>query len=217
MGPPGIGKTRLALAVAAQLQMHYRHGAVFVPLAAVGDAVTLASAILVATGAGEAGPKPPRNRLIEFLRRQSLLLVLDNFEQLLAPALEGQAVTLVADVLAHVPALWCWPPAANACICAPSSAIKCRRCLWRQPSPCSPQRAAAVNATFAATDANRPTLAAICQRLDCLPLAIELCAAQSDLLSPAQLLAQLHDSPTQPAGRGRARSAAAAAHLAHCH
>lgn len=57
------------------------------------------------------------------------------------------------------------------------------------------QRAQAVDADFALTAHNQPTLAAICQRLDCLPLALELCAAQIDLLSPIQLLAQLQDHP----------------------
>ena len=55
------------------------------------------------------------------------------------------------------------------------------------------QRCTAVDAEFALTAANRPTIEAICQQLDRLPLALELCAAQIDLLSPAQLLARLQD------------------------
>ena len=75
VGPPGIGKTRLALAVAAQQQVHYRQGAVFVPLAAVGDAATLAFCHPCGHRCRRRpAPKPPRDRLIEFLRRQSLLL-----------------------------------------------------------------------------------------------------------------------------------------------
>ena len=145
-------------------------------------------------------PSRRATRLIEFLRRQSLLLVLDNFEQLLAPALEGQAVALVADVLAQCPGV---------VVLTTSRERLHLRAEQRYQVPPLPLAAAAalftacataVNAAFAATDltangADGPTLAAICRRLDCLPLAIELCAAQSDLLSPAQLLAQLHTHP----------------------
>ena len=191
VGPPGIGKTHLALAVAAQLQPYYRDGVVFVPLAAVNEATTLASTILAAVGSSDSSPKPPKARLIEFLRRQSLLLVLDNFEQLLAPAVAGQAVGLVADLLAECPGV---------AVLATSRERLHLRAEQRYPVPTLPiaaavalftQRAAAVDATFAHTDANHPTLEAICQRLDCLPLAIELCAARIDLLSPTQLLSQL--------------------------
>ena len=81
VGPPGIGKTQLALAVAAQLQYHYADGAVFVPLAAVSDAVLMAATIAAAVAVAMPAPTRPKTKLIEFLRRKTMLLVLDNLEQ----------------------------------------------------------------------------------------------------------------------------------------
>ena len=96
VGPPGIGKTTLALAVAARLQPHYRDGAVFVPLAAIGDAPTMASTIGAAVGSMDASPKAPQTRLVEHLRHKHMLLVLDNLEQIRAVA------PLVALSLIHI-------------------------------------------------------------------------------------------------------------------
>jgi predicted ATPase len=185
VGPPGIGKTTLALAVAARLQLHYRDGAVFVPLAAISDPVLMVSTIAAAVGCREGSARPPQVRLIEFLRRKTMLLVLDNLEQI------PDAAPLIAELVAECPGL---------CILATSRERLHLRAEQRFKVPPLDlasavdlfiRRAQAVDAAFVLTSANQPTLEAICQRLDCLPLAIELGAAQVDLLSLSHLLAQL--------------------------
>lgn len=187
VGPPGIGKTRMALAMAMHLQHHYVDGAVFVALAEITDPELVASAILDAVGSNDARPKSPKIKLVEALRRKSMLLVLDNCEQI------RDAAPLVADLLSSC---------ADVVVLATSRERLHLRAEQRYQVPpleleaavdLFTQRAAAVNARFVLTDLNRPTIAAICERLDCLPLALELCAAQTDLHSLPQLLAQLHN------------------------
>ena len=114
-----------------------------------------------------------------------MLVVLDNLEQI------RDAAPLIAEVLAECSGL---------CVLATSRErlhLRAEQRFYVPPLELAPaidlfvQRAQAVTADFRLTPQNQPTLAAICQRLDRLPLALELCAAQIDLLSPAQLLAQL--------------------------
>src|SRR4029453_3598820 len=97
VGPPGIGKTQLALAVAAPLHYHYPDGAAFVALAAVSDAVVMAATIAASVGWSDASPKPPKTKLIECLRRETMLLVLDNLEQI------RDGAHLIAELLAECP------------------------------------------------------------------------------------------------------------------
>src|SRR5215207_315625 len=98
-GPGGVGKTRLALAVAVAAEADFADGALFVPLAAVPEPALVASAIAQSLGVREAGARPLSEMLISTLRGKHLLLVLDNLEHLL------DATPLIAQLLVESPSL----------------------------------------------------------------------------------------------------------------
>lgn len=185
VGPPGIGKTTLALVVAAQAQPYYDAGVVFVALAAISDATSMASAIANVVGCSDAGPKPPQTKLIECLRRKNMLLVLDNLEQI------RDAAPLIAALVAECSGI------ALLATSRERLHLRAEQRFKVPPLDLAPavelfvRCAQAVDADFHLSAHNQPTVEAICQRLDCLPLALELCAAQVDLFAPNQLLAHL--------------------------
>lgn len=187
VGPPGIGKTRLGLAVIDKLQAVYADGVYFVPLAAISNAQLLASTLVSALGINELNKRTPKANLLDFLRGKDVLLLLDNFEQITA------AAPLVAELLAECPGL---------CLLVTSRERLHLRAEQRYRVPplelasavsLFVQRAQAAEADFALSPDIQSTVTKICQHLDCLPLAIELCAAQADLLTPQALLARLRD------------------------
>jgi predicted ATPase/class 3 adenylate cyclase len=198
-GPGGTGKTRLGLQAAADLIDAFRDGVFFVELAAVRDPDRVASTVAHVLGVREGQGQSLMEALKEHLRTKQLLLVLDNFEQILT------AAPLVTELLGAAPRLK---------VLITSRAVLRLRGEHEFPVPPlalpdpkrlpSPeqlsqyaavalfiQRAVAARPEFAVTNENAPAVAAICHRLEGLPLAIELAAARVKLFSPEALLARL--------------------------
>jgi predicted ATPase len=186
-GSPGVGKTQLALAAAHQVsqQGQFAQGCYFVALAPFNKVEDVPSAILGALGAGLT-EDISWDAVRRLLQPRRTLLVLDNLEQLLPVAQE------LAETLRTCPQL----------TLLVTSRIRLRITGEREypVKPLSHEaaqqlfvtRAQAVQPSFAVTERNAADIAAICKRLDMLPLAIELAAARIKLLAPAALLARLN-------------------------
>jgi predicted ATPase len=187
VGPPGVGKTCLALAVAAQIEPVYHDGAYFVPLAAISDPDLVAATLVAALKIPDMSQKVPNVKLIEFLRRKELLLLLDNFEQITA------AASLVAELLAECPRLHILVTSCERLHLRAEQRFQVPPLDLAVAVKLFTQRAQAVDFTFEIIPVQRSIIDAICRRLDCLPLAIELIAARIDLFSPQVMLERLDD------------------------
>jgi predicted ATPase/serine/threonine protein kinase len=199
-GPGGIGKTRLVLQVATDAAAEFPGGICFVPLSAVTDHGLIASTIAQALGVREIGNQSPQENLKEYVSGldQPMLLLLDNFEHLVAAApvvaqlLTGAklkiAVTSQAPLHVYGEHEFPVPPLALPDL----KSIPQIEVLKRLPAVALfMERAQAVKRDFALTRENAPAVAAICARLDGLPLAIELAAARIKLLTPSAMLTRL--------------------------
>lgn len=198
-GLGGTGKTRVALAVAEAVSPDF-DDVVFVELSPVRDPALVASTIAEALGLEEAGAEPGAETLAWRLAGRSTLLVLDNFEHVLP------ASALLADLLGAAPDV--------SVLVTSQSPLRVRQ-EQQLPVPPLPvpdedaagadalaaspavalfvEQARAVKPDFALTAETAPAVAAICARLDGLPLAIELAAARVNLLSPQAILARLEE------------------------
>jgi predicted ATPase/DNA-binding SARP family transcriptional activator len=220
-GPGGTGKTRLAFQVTADLLDEFGDGVFFVDLASIQDPELVATTIAQTLGLQESGDQPPLDRLNAYLRERQLLLLLDNFEQVLS------AAPLVAELLQAAPELKVLVTSREALhvrgeqefpvppLSVPPL-VESRGLSAESPrmrgSPELPtlkaqfstliqygavalfvQRAAQAKPEFALTEANAAAVAEICRRLDGLPLALELAAARVKLFAPEALLARLQN------------------------
>ena len=198
-GPGGTGKTRLAIGAADRLRPGFADGVCFVALDLVQEASLVPSLVAGALGVAETRERTPTEALTEHLRARSLLLVLDNVEQILdaAPLIDGllKAASRIKVLVTsrrplrlygeqqypvpplHLPDLSDLPPPI-ALREVGAVALFVDRARIARPG-------------FEPSDGELRTIAAIVTRLDGLPLAIELAAARTKVLSPAALLARL--------------------------
>lgn len=223
-GPGGCGKTRLALEIAAHLREHFSDGIVFVPLATLSDPTLVPSTLARALALKECAGQSLLDRMAEWLAAQHILIILDNFEHLMPAAAFVAALvqkTATPKILVTsraalnlggeqefnvpplpLPPLTPLPPLDTLAHCAAVELFVAR--------------AQAVAPDFQLTERNGAAVAELCVRLDGLPLAIELAAARSKLLTPAEMLTRLRQRwtwLTHPRGDVPARQRALRATL----
>ncbi|HLL78862.1 MAG TPA: adenylate/guanylate cyclase domain-containing protein, partial [Ktedonobacteraceae bacterium] len=210
-GPGGVGKTRLGLHAAAELCDDFADGVFVVPLAPVSQPTHALAAIAQTLAIGESTDQPLLPFLQASLKEKQLLLFLDNFEQI------AEAAVIVAELLAACPKLKVLVTsrgglhvrAEHEFAVPPLSLPNLKR--LPNPSALSQyeavalfiERALATKPDFQVTNANAPAVAAICTRLDGLPLAIELAAARVKYFSPQILLSRLEHGLSVLSGGAR--------------
>jgi non-specific serine/threonine protein kinase len=211
-GAGGAGKTRLALRVAAELVDEYPDGVWVAELAGLADPALLPRAVLVALGASDAPDQAGLDALAEFLRTRRLLLVLDNCEHLVEACADlvdallrrchdvrvlvtsREVLRVAAEVVWRVPSLSAPAPGDPATPEALAGYAAVRLFV---------DRARAAAPGFALTHENGPAVAAVCRRLDGIPLALELAAARARLLPVDEIAARLDEAFGPGSGRFR--------------
>ena len=199
LGPGGTGKTRLSLQVAQEALDHFSQGVFFIALADDTDANQFVSRVAQQLEVREGG-RPLLENIKDYLRDKHLLLVLDNFEQLVSTA------PIVAEMLAAAPQLKILTtsrialqlhgereyPVPPLNLPKPGD-ISVEDLAGNESVSLFVERAQGSNPNFTLTRENAPAVADICRRLDGLPLALELAAARVKLLPPQAILTRLDD------------------------
>jgi predicted ATPase/DNA-binding SARP family transcriptional activator len=198
-GPGGVGKTRLAVDVARQLEPEYPDGAWLVELAPVARDEHVPSAIAQTLDVTPAPGEAPLAAAQRFLGSKRGLLVLDNFEHLLG------AAPLIGDLLAGCPGVRVLATSRETLqlrseqryVVGPLHVPQCGALEAVEGSPAGglfAERARSRDPTFELTETNAPAVASVCRQLDGLPLAVELAAARMAVLDPEQLDARLAEA-----------------------
>ena len=198
VGPGGIGKTRLGLAVATQMRSLFAGGICFVGLEALSDPQLVVPTIARELGLKERGTRPPLKQVQVFVGERPFLLVLDNFEQIVAAAQELEAllagcphlkILVTSRAVLHLSAEQVVPVTP---LSLPSLSTSDNEDIAQSAAvTLFVQRAHNILPSFQLTPTNARAIAEVCVRLDGLPLGIELAAARVKLLPPQVLLARL--------------------------
>jgi predicted ATPase/class 3 adenylate cyclase/DNA-binding CsgD family transcriptional regulator len=198
-GPGGIGKTRLALQVAADVSELFSSGVFFVNLAPISDPALVVPAIAQTLVIREGSGRTLLSRLTEELQQQQMLLLLDNFEHVVSAAAQVATLLIACPQLKvlvtsrevlHVRAEHEFPIPPLA-LPDPNHLPDLATLSHQTAVALFLQQAQAIRPDFQLTDTNARAIAELCGRLDGLPLAIELAAARMKLFSPRALLARL--------------------------
>jgi predicted ATPase/DNA-binding SARP family transcriptional activator len=196
-GVGGVGKSRLAVEVAARDRAMVADGVWLCELSALPDGSPVGHAVAAALRFQQRSGLSIERTAVEYLRHRTVLLVLDNCEHVLAPA-----ARLVAEIVQHCPRVRVLATSREALGVDGEQ-------LWPVPpldaedaTALFVQRARAVSPDFRLDGAGAEAVAAICARLDGLPLGIELAAARMRVMSPVEVARRLEDAPLVGGGRG---------------
>ena len=201
-GAGGSGKTTLARAIGEELQGHFADGTFFIELAAVSDPKLAVPVVAQTFAIKESGEKSLFEALVNYLREKRILLILDNFEQILAAAPLVQKlldstvflkILVTSRAVLHLKSEYeilvsplALPP--------PDAVLTNQNLSQYAAAALFMRRAQNTRRNFILTDENAQFVSEICRRLDGLPLAIELAAARIKLLSPKAILNRLENS-----------------------
>src|SRR5262252_6342527 len=201
-GPGGVGKTRLAIRAATDLRRGFRDGGWLAELAEVLDPALVSNAVMAALDLRDQAASAPATILLSYLRDRELLLVVDNCEHLLEAA--GRIVT---DILKAAPGVRVIATSREPLSVPGEHVVPVPPLELPSPGAAEPltsvqqneairlltERAAAASGTFELTTANQAPVVELCRRLDGLPLAIELAAVRTRVLTAEQILDRLAD------------------------